>query len=312
MGTPEFSVPSLEQLIRSEHRVVGVYTQPDRPVGRGRAPAQSPVKKAALEHGLEVFQPARLREPAEVERLASLRPDVIVVAAFGQILPQAVLDIPEFGCLNVHPSLLPQYRGASPIASAILAGDQETGVTIMLLDAGMDTGPIVSQIVVEIEPHDTAESLAIRLSQASARLLGETLPLWLDRSLTPRPQDESSASYTKPVCKEDGEIDWRMSAAEIGRRVRAFYPWPGSYTWWRGKLLKVVEAVPLQGGRSLEPGRVIALSSGQPAAVGVESGQGVLGLLMLQLEGKRIMTAEEFLRGQRAFVGDVLGSRTSS
>ncbi len=310
MGTPEFSVPALEQLLQSDHQVVAVYTQPDKLVGRGRVAAPPPVKRVALEHGLEVLQPVRLREPAEVERLSAIKPDAIIVAAFGQILPQSLLDIPEYGCINIHPSLLPRYRGATPIPSAILAGDEETGATIMLMDAGMDTGPILSQIVVDIETQDTTESLGIRLARAGAKLLMETLPLWLDRLLTPQPQDESVATYTAAISKDDGVIDWRSGSSEIWRQVRAFYPWPGSHTRWQGKLLKIVGAVPLQREGSLEPGRVIALAPGQPAVAGVETGEGVLGLLTVQLEGKRAMTAAEFLRGQSGFVGDILGGET--
>ncbi len=312
MGTPEFSVPALEQLVQSEYEAVAVYTQPDKPEGRGRVPAPSPVKRVALEHGLEVLQPATLRDPAEVERLAALKPDVIVVAAFGQILNQSVLDIPGFGCLNIHPSLLPTYRGASPIPAAIIAGDQDTGVTIMLMDAGMDTGPILSQIIVGIESEDTTASLTIRLAQAGARLLAETLPLWFDRCLTPQPQDGSRASYATPITKKDGAIDWRLSANDIWRRVRAFYPWPGCYTRWQGRLLGIHEAVPLHKKGSMVPGRVIALASGQPAVVAVETGDGILGLLSVQLGGKRAMPAAEFLRGQSGFVGDILGSESES
>jgi methionyl-tRNA formyltransferase len=310
MGTPEFSVPSLEYLIGSGYHVVGVFTQPDRPTGRGRTLEQSPVKQVALAHSLEVFQPVRLRNPDEVQRLAALKPDLILVAAFGQILPQSVLDVPPFGCLNIHPSLLPKYRGATPIPSAILGGDNETGVTIMLMDAGMDTGHIISQIIVGLEPQDTTESLTRRLAQAGVRLLGETLPLWFDRSLKPQPQDGSKATYTTPIAKEDGIINWQMSAEEISRRVRAFYPWPGCYTWWQGKLLKLLEAVPLHKNKDLLPGRVVALASDKPAVVGVETGDGILGLLRVQLEGKRALTAAEFLLGQRTFVGSTLGSKS--
>jgi methionyl-tRNA formyltransferase len=309
MGTPEFSVPPLEYLIRSEYQVVGVYTQPDRPTGRGRTLEQSPVKKVALAHGLEVFQPVRLRNPDEVQRLAALKPDLILVAAFGQILPQSVLDIPPFGCLNIHPSLLPKHRGATPIPSAILGGDNETGVTIMLMDAGMDTGHIISQIIVGIESQDTTESLTKRLAQAGLRLLGEVLPLWFDRSLKPQPQNGSKATYTSPIAKGDGIINWHMSAEEISRRLRAFYPWPGCYTWWQGKLLKLLEAVPLHKNKDLLPGKVVALASGQPAVVGVDTGDGILGLLRVQLEGKRALTAAEFLLGQRTFVGSTLGRK---
>jgi len=310
MGTPEFGIPALEYLLRSEYELVAVYTQPDRPVGRGRAPASPPVKRAALEHGIDVLQPATLRDPAEVERLAALKPDVAVVAAYGQIRPRSVLDIPEYGCLNIHPSLLPSYRGATPIPAAILAGDEDTGVTIMLLDVGMDTGPTLSQFVVEIEPGDTAASLTAKLADAGARLLGETLPLWLDRLITPQPQDESRATYTSPITKEDGLVDWHLPAVDIWRRVRAFYPWPGCYTHWRGKLLRINGAVPLHKEGELAPGRVVALESEQPAVVGVETGDGILGLVNIQLEGKRAIPASEFLRGQRGFVGDILGKES--
>ena len=307
MGTPEFAVPALEQLAQSEYEVVAVYTQPDRPEGRGRALAPPPVKKTALEHGLQVLQPVRLRDRAEVERLAGLQPDVIVVAAYGQILSQGVLDIPRFGCLNIHPSLLPSYRGASPIPAAILAGDEDTGVTIMLMDAGMDTGPMVSQFVVGIEPEDTTASLTVRLARAGARLLEETLPLWLDGCLTPGPQDEDKATYTEPITKEDGLIDWGLSATEIWRRVRAFHPWPGCHSRWKGRLLRIDEAVPLSPMGKVPPGKTVALAPGEDAVVGVGTGEGVLGLITVQLEGKRSMSAGEFLRGQRGFVGDTLG-----
>lgn len=309
MGTPEFAVPALKRLVLDKYDVVAVYTQPDRPEGRGRALlARSPVKLAAIKHGLTVLQPASLRDTAEAERLSGLKPDVVVVAAFGQILPQRILDIPPFGCLNVHPSLLPRYRGATPIPAAILGGDGETGVTIMLMDAGLDTGPILSQIVVAIEPQDTTESLTVRLAQASARLLGETLYPWLERSLRQQPQDASKATYTKPITKEDAALDWSMPAKEISRRVRAFFPRPVCYTRWQGKTLRILEAVPLPGRAVATPGRVVALGSGQPAAVGVETGDGFLGLLRVQLEGKRAMSAAEFLRGQRGLLGDVLTS----
>jgi methionyl-tRNA formyltransferase len=293
--------------VKGEYELVAVYSQPDKPAGRGRIPASAPVKKTALEHGLEVLQPATFRDTEEVERLAALKPDVIVVAAYGQILPRSVLDIPESGCLNIHPSLLPLFRGATPIPAAILAGDEDTGVSIMLLDAGMDTGPILSQYVVGIGPEDTTASLTTRLAHVGARLLGETLPLWLDRNLTPQPQDESGATYTAPITKEDGLVDWRLPAVDIQRRVRAFYPWPGCYSYWRGRQIRIHEAVSLHKEGALVPGRVVALESGQPAAVGVETGNGILGLVSIQIEGRRAMPAAEFLRGQRDLVGDILG-----
>ncbi len=306
MGTPEFAVPSLEALIRSTYRLVAVYTQPDRKAGRGQSVAFSPVRQLALSQGLEVVQPDSLKDTGTVEKLAGFAPDLIVVAAFGQILPPEVLALPKFGCVNVHPSLLPQYRGASPIATAILRGDEITGVTIMLLDAGMDTGPILSRKEVPISADDTTGSLAAKLAQVGAQSLMEILPLWIDGRIKPRPQAESQASYSKVITKGDGEMDWRLPALDLWRRVRAFDPWPGCFTWWRGKRLRLIKVVPLHGDRSGEPGKVIALSPPAPATVGVETGDGVLGLLRVQLEGKREMSADEFVRGQRDFIGSSL------
>lgn len=308
MGTSELAVPILEQLCQSGYQIAAVYTQPDRAAGRGRIPTPSPLKKAALRLGLMVLQPQSLK--AEIARFTALEPDVVVVAAYGQLLPQQVLDIPHFGCLNVHPSLLPKHRGASPIPTAILAGDEETGVTIMLMDSGLDTGPILAQKAVPIEPQDTAESLSAKLALAGAQLLEQTLPLWLSHEIRPQSQDEGSATYTKPISKGEGEINWRLSAIELWRQVRAFYPWPGCYTPWRGKLLKVLQAVPLPAGESVTPGRVVSLDA-EPW-VGVGTGEGMLGLCQVQLEGKRAMTAEEFLRGQRGFIGELLPSKPLS
>ncbi len=256
MGASDFSVPGLERLILCGHKLVAVYTQPDKPAGRGRAPAFSAVKRLALEHEIKVMQPPNFKGPGAIESLARLRPDVIVVAAFGMILPREVLAIPSLGCLNIHPSLLPRHRGPSPVQGAILAGDEWTGVSIILMDEGVDTGAILSQCRVAIEPRDTAESLTKKLAQASAQLLEETLPRWDSRSLAPKPQEEEGASYTRLFAKEDGEIDWHLSAVAIWRRVMAFYPWPGCYTRWQGKMLKVIEAIPLPGGG--EPGWVKA------------------------------------------------------
>jgi methionyl-tRNA formyltransferase len=306
MGTPDFAVPSLQALIGSDYQLVAVYTQPDRKAGRGQNVVSSPVRQLALSQGLEVVQPDSLKIAGAVEKLAGFAPDLIVVAAFGQMLPPEVLALPKFGCLNVHPSLLPRYRGASPIATAILHGDEVTGVTIMLLDAGMDTGPILSRKEVPISEDDTTGSLAAKLAQVGAQLLMETLPLWLEGRIQPQPQEGSRSSYSKVITKGDGEMDWQLPAQELWRRVRAFDPWPGCFTLWRGKRLKIIKVVPLPGGGSGESGKVIALSPPAPATVGVETGDGVLGLLRVQLEGKREMSADEFVRGQRDFVGSLL------
>jgi methionyl-tRNA formyltransferase len=306
MGTPEFAVPTLNRLISSKHEVVAVYTQPDKSAGRGRIQTLPPVKSVAFDHGLKVCQPETLRDKSEAEQLTRLKPDAIVLVAYGKILPQSILDIPKFGCLNIHPSLLPQYRGASPVASAILAGDDQTGVTIMLMDAGMDTGPILSQKRVSVDPRDTTESLEAKLAEVGAELLMETLPAWFDCRLTPEPQSAEAPTYTKPISKSDGEIDWNLSAVELSRRVRAFYPWPGCYTRWQGKVLKILEASALPAGDKVEPGMVVSLSD-PDTPVGAGTSEGMLGLCRLQMEGKKAVSAAEFLRGQRGFIGQYLG-----
>ncbi|MBM3148868.1 MAG: methionyl-tRNA formyltransferase [Chloroflexi bacterium] len=306
MGTPDFAVPTLESLIENGYEIVAVYTQRDKESGRGRHVVASPVKQVAMSRGIRVMQPDNLKGEETVEELAGLAPELIVVAAYGQILPRKVLSLPRFGCVNIHPSLLPKYRGSSPIASAILQGDDVTGVTVMLLDAGMDTGPILKQVEVPISAEDTTGSLTTKLAQIGARLLLETLPQWLEGRITPQPQDESRASYTKQIAKEDGEMDWQLSAVELWRRVRAFDPWPGCYTRWEGKLLKIIQAVSLDGGEAGEVGKVMALLQPSSAPVGVITGDGILGLLRVQLEGKKEMAIAEFLRGQRDFIGSSL------
>jgi len=305
MGTPEFAVLSLEHLILNQYRVVAVYTQPDRPAGRGRALVMPPVKAAALRWQLAVVQPVSLKLTEALSSLADLQPDVIVVAAFGQILPQSVLDIPRYGCINIHPSLLPKFRGASPVASAILSGEEFTGVSIMLLDAGMDTGPVLTRAAVPVSLEDNTGSLTGRLSLIAAHLLQEALTGWWRREIVPQPQDEDEATYSARITKEEGEVDWKMSAVEIWRRVRAFNPWPGCYSRWRGKQLKIIEALPLSEKGVSGVGRVVALSRSE-AVAGIGTGDGILGLLKVQLEGKQTMSAAEFLRGQRDFIGAVL------
>ena len=307
MGTPEFAVPPLEHLVLNQYQVVAVYTQPDRPVGRGRSVVFSPIKRVALAWELPVMQPASLKGRETVEQLAGFKPDVIVVAAFGQILPQSVLDTPRYGCVNIHPSLLPRFRGASPVASAILAGDEFTGVSIMLMDAGLDTGPVLARAQIPIARRDTTGSLTTKLSLIAARLLQEVLVYWPRGELTPRPQNEAEATYSGPVTKEAGEIDWHLSAVDIWRRVRAFYPWPGCYTRWQGKLLKIIDVIPIPEAKAAGAGEVVPLA-GSEAAFGVSTGDGVLGVSKVQLEGKRAMLAAEFLRGQRQFIGARLPS----
>ena len=299
MGSPAFAVPALKELVSSEYDVVAVYTQPDKPVGRGRIASQTDVKRVAVEHGIEVRQVQSFADAGTVASLAQLNPDVIVVAAFGHILPPQVLAIPPFGCINLHPSLLPRYRGPTPIPAAILSGDEYTGATIMVVNQRIDSGPILTQRRVDITPEDTTGSLTTKLAQIAAHLLIETLPPWFSRSLAPQTQREEDATYSKLLSKKEGEIDWQLPAPDIWRRVRAFYPWPGCYTTWQGKVLKIVEGIPLPGERG-ETGRVLSLGRGE---VGVKCGEGILSLLRLQLEGRSEMDAEEFLRGQRDFIG---------
>src|SRR3990172_1336657 len=307
LGTPEFALPSLERLLAGPDDVVGVFTQPDRPAGRGRAPSASPVKRFALAHGLPVYQPERLRRAEAIEQLRALLPDCLIVAAYGQILPQAVLDLPKHGALNLHPSLLPRHRGAAPVAGAILAGDEITGVTLMLVDAGLDTGPIIAQATLPVAPDDTTAVLTAKLALLAADLLIMSLPHWFAERLTPRPQDDAQATLTRQLTIEDRTLDWRQPASVLERRVRALQPWPEAATTWQGRLLKVLQAsvLPPQAG---EPGLVVALPPGGPAPGGGVTGEGVLGLLRVQMEGRRAMAAEEFLRGARGFVGARLPS----
>ena len=307
MGTPEFAISPLEHLILNQYQVVAVYTQPDKPAGRGRFLVPSPLKRAALAWKLPVVQPVSLKGDEVVAQLVEFHPDVIVVAAFGQILPQSVLDISGCGCINIHPSLLPRFRGVSPVAAAILAGDEFTGVSIMLIDRGLDTGPVFARASIPISARDTTGSLTAKLSLIAAQLLLEVLTNWSRGELTPQPQKVASATFTSLFSKKDGEIDWRLSAVDIWHRVRAFNPWPGCFTRWQGRQLKIVEAVPSPGERPLEAGQVVALNS-EGAAFGICTGDGVLGILRVQLEGKQAMSAAEFLRGQRQFIGAVLTS----
>jgi len=305
MGSPEFAVPSLEHLILNHYQVAAVYTQPDRPAGRGRSLVSTPVKRTAIAHQLPAIQPASLKDAAAVAQLAGFHPDIIVVAAFGHILPQPVLDLPRYGCINLHPSLLPRFRGASPVASAILAGDDFTGVSVMLMDRGLDTGPILARAQIPISALDTTGSLTAKLSLIAAQLLLEVLPHWLRGELTPQPQNEAEAVYSAPISREAGEINWHLSAVDIWRRVRAFHPWPGCYARWQEKQLKIIEAVPLPGEGTVKVGQVVAIE-GTRAAFGVGTGSGILGVVTVQMEGRRAMSAADFLRGQRQFVGTML------
>jgi methionyl-tRNA formyltransferase len=302
MGTPKFAVPTLKALTEA-HQVVGVVTQPDRPAGRGRDLHQSAVKRVAMERDLPVFQPRSLRTPEAVAQLAEWKPEVIVVAAFGQILTEEVLDLPPYGCLNVHASLLPRWRGAAPVAAAILAGDEVTGVTIMKMDPGLDTGPILAQREEPIRADDTRATLTERLSIVGAELLVETLPGYLSGEIEPQPQEDEGATVAKQLRKEDGRLDWSRPAIVLDRKIRAFSPWPGTFTFWQERRLKVIEASPLPDWeREASPGTVVEV----PDGAAVATGEGALRLEKIQLAGKRAMAIGPFLRGRQNFVGSRL------
>jgi methionyl-tRNA formyltransferase len=304
MGTPEFAVPTLRSL-DDQHQVVGVVTRPDRRAGRGRRLVESPVKQVALERGLPTFQPEALGGPEPLARLAAWRPDAIVVAAFGQLLPGPVLDLPLHDCLNVHASLLPRYRGAAPIAAAILNGETVTGVTIMRMDEGLDTGPILAQAECPIAPDDTTGSLTAKLAELGAGLLLKTLDGWLEGTIQARPQDDAQATYCSQLEKKDGLLDWGQPAAYLDQQIRACDPWPGAFTRWQGQRLKVLGARPLPDWQGEgQPGQVIEIGK----AIGVVTGQGALELLEVQLAGKKPMAAAVFARGQRDLIGGSLGT----
>lgn len=300
MGTPEFAVPSLWSL-SGAHRVIAVYTQPDRPAGRKQELQPSPVKQAALVHHIPVFQPEKLRKPEVVAQLADLKPDLIVVAAYGQILPQIVLDIPKYGCINVHASLLPRWRGAAPIQAAILAGDTETGVTIMEMEAGLDTGPMLRSEAVDITSTETAQTLHDKLSRLGARLLVETLDDYLRGDLKATPQPEDGVTWAHQIEKEHGRIDWNRTAVEIDRQVRAFTPWPGTFTDWDGQTLKILAGNVIDGQAA--PGEVVKHGSG----IAISTQNGLFAPTMVQLAGKKAVSIDEFLRGYPNFIEARLG-----
>ena len=285
-------MPVLQALIDSPHSVVAVYTQPDRPAGRGRKLQQSPVKQLALQHELPVHQPTSLKAVEQQHILEKLRPDLMVVVAYGLLLPQAVLDIPALGCVNLHASLLPRWRGAAPIQRAILAGDDKTGVCLMQMEAGLDTGPVLAAKACEISATDTGGVLHDRLSSLSARLLADNLEALENRSLTPAAQDDELATYAKKLVKREAMIDWTQSAAQIDRQVRAFNPWPVAQTDYADKVLRIWKTVPVQQTSGLLPGSVI--SAGK-AGIQVACGEDCLSLQEVQLPGGKRLSAAQFL-----------------
>jgi methionyl-tRNA formyltransferase len=306
MGSPEFALPALQMLIKNKYDINAVYTQPDKRTGRGQRVLACPVKQYAVEHGLQVIQPDTLKDQEAISLLQALRPDILVVAAYGQILPDAVLQIPKYKCINIHPSLLPKYRGPSPITAAIINGDATTGVTIMLIEQKLDSGPILNQAEIPLDINDNADSLSKRLSIAGADLLVKTIPGWIEGEVVPRIQDEKQASYTKLVVKEDGKLDWKLPALHLWRKVRAYYPWPGCFTMWKGNRLKIVDAFPLDSINAGNLGLVVPLPQGSAAVAGINTSSGILGLLRVQPEGKREMSIDEFVSGHRDFIGSVL------
>lgn len=301
MGTPAYAVPALTQL-HQHYSVVGVFTQPDKPSGRGRQVSVSAVKEAAQALGLPVYQPPNLKTADALALLQSLAPDLIVVAAFGQILRANVLSLPPLGCLNLHASLLPRWRGAAPVAAAIRAGDAQTGVTIMQMDEGLDTGAIIRAEAIPVLPTHTCATLTADLADLGADLLVRTLPDWLNRQIIPQPQDETLVTLAPRLKKEAGQIDWTHSAAEIERHIRAFNPWPGAFTVWQGQTIKIHSAEVVAPGGPVAPGTVF--SHGRDVAV--SAGQGAVILRDIQPAGKKMMPARDFVRGATGFIGSQL------
>lgn len=291
MGSPEFALPSLRGLAQSTE-LVGVVTQPDRQAGRGRKLTPPPVKSLAAEMGIEVFQPKTLRTDEAFAKLQSWSPDVIVVTAFGQILRQNVLDLPPFGCVNVHASLLPRWRGAAPINAAILHGDQETGITIMKMDAGLDTGPILSSAAIPITPEDNAGSLSIKLAELGGELLIKTLPDYIAGKILPVPQPDEGSTYAPMLSKNDGQLDFTQPAEILARQVRAFDPWPGTFTYWKDQPLKILETY-AKPGKQRNIGERIIIDE-LPA---ISTASGTLVIKRLQPAGKKPMAGEVFLNG---------------
>jgi len=301
-GTPSFALPTLRNLLEEPDEVVGVVTQPDREKGRGRKMVISPIKELALRHGLTLLQPEKAKEEAFQEAVRGLQPDLFVVVAYGQILPKPVLNIPKYGAVNVHASLLPGYRGAAPIAWAILKGEKVTGVTTMVMDEGMDTGDILLQTEVPIGDEVTCEILHDRLASLGAHLLSKTLEKMKAGNIRPIPQDHSKATYAPPLKKEDGHIDWRKGAAEIDRHVRAFHPWPGAFTTWGDRLLKIHRGERRERTPAGKPGEVVWVGSD---FIEVEAGKDSYLIEEVQLEGRKKMTIREFLSGHSISVGTV-------
>jgi methionyl-tRNA formyltransferase len=305
MGTPEFAVPSLEALLKSEDQVVGIVTQPDRPKGRGQTLAAPPVKIIAQREGIPFLQPLKIRVPEFLEALAAWKPDLIAVTAFGRILHAPILSLPPKGCVNVHGSLLPKYRGAAPVQWAVINGETETGITTMMMDEGMDTGPMLLQERLAILPDDTSGTLAPRLAELGGRLLVETIRRLKDGTVTPRVQDSAQATMAPLLKKEDGLIDWTGSARSIADRVRGLSPWPGAYTFLGTDRWNIWNATAKSGPSDEQPGTIVEVTK---QSIHVATGAGRLGLLAIQTANSKRMTVAQFLAGHRVAAGSRLGS----
>ncbi len=304
-GTPEFSVSALQTLLESEHEIVAVYTQPDRPAGRGRKLTASPVKTLALSAGLAVFQPETLKEAVTQQQLINLKADVMIVVAYGLILPKIILAAPQYGCLNIHASILPRWRGAAPIQRAIAAGDSETGVTIMQMDVGLDTGDMLATLTTKIQKNDTAQTLHDRLKDLGCQALMETLQTLQENTLQPIKQDETFATYAKKMTKLEAEIDWQLDAEIIVNKIHAFSPWPIAFTQYKGKPLRIwlAELVSREQNSQKLPGLVIAV---QKTGIEVQCGKGILRLTQVQPTGKKTMSAYAFAQA-RQLANEILG-----
>ena len=306
MGTPDFSVPALEALVEGGHEVVAAITQPDKPKGRGKAVLMTPVKEKAMELGIPVYQPVKVRGPEFVEKLRQMEPDAIVVVAFGQILPKSILEIPRYGCVNIHASLLPKYRGAAPIQWAVIDGERESGVTTMFMNEGLDTGDMLEKEAVTLDPKETGGSLHDKLSAIGGRLILSTLKGLEDGTLKGTPQTDEGSCYAKMLKKSLGDIDWTMDAAAIERLIRGLNPWPSAYTCLHGKTLKIWDGDVLEREYGVEPGTVAEVAKDRLV---VQTGQGSLAIRSLQLEGKKRMDAGDFLRGYAVEAGTRLERR---
>lgn len=300
MGTPDFAVGTLEAIVKAGHEVVLVVTQPDKPKGRGKAMQFSAVKEAALAHEMEIYQPQRVREPECVEYLKKYKSDIIVVAAFGQILTKDILDMPKFGCVNIHASLLPKYRGAAPIQWAVINGDKVSGVTTMRMNIGIDTGDMIDKVEVELAEDETGGSLFERLAEAGAKLCVTTMKKIEDGTVTYIKQNEADATHTSMIQKKLGKINWNMSAITIERLIRGLNPWPSAYTMLDEKTLKIWKATTIDSGESKQAGCIL---KAEKKNLWIQTGNGILALEEVQLEGKKRMSTEDFLRGYSVLEG---------